>query len=87
MCSVKTNEYTNLLIIYKMLAVLQANGLRRASNKNVLGLSLLANTYSLYEEKPSGRIELLLKALRLAHLYHTSWLYLVFLLQQNSLPQ
>jgi hypothetical protein len=42
-----------------MLAVLQANGLRRASNKNVLGLCLLANTYLLYEEKPGGRIELL----------------------------
>ena len=34
-----------------MLAVLQTNGLRRASNKNVLGLSLLANTHLLYEEK------------------------------------
>jgi hypothetical protein len=42
-----------------MLAVLQTNGLRRASNKNVLGLSLLANTPLLYEEKPGGRIELL----------------------------
>ena len=59
-----------------MLAVLQTNGLRRASNKNVLGLSLLANTPLLCEEKPGGRIELLQKALRLAHLYHTSWLYL-----------
>ena len=55
-----------------MLAVLQTNGLRRASYKNVLGLSLLANTPLLYEEKPGGRIELLQKALRLAHLYHTS---------------
>ena len=64
-----------------MLAVLQTNGLRRASNKNVLGLSLLANTPLLYEEKPGGRIELLQKALRLAHLYHTSWLYLVILLR------
>ena len=42
-----------------MLAVLQTNGLRRASNKNVLGLSLLANTPLLYEEKPGDRIELL----------------------------
>ena len=42
-----------------MLAVLQTNGLRRASNKNVLGLSLLANTHLLYEEKPGDRIELL----------------------------
>ena len=32
-----------------MLAVLQTNGLRRASNKNVLGLSLLANTLLFYE--------------------------------------
>ena len=69
-----------------MLAVLQTNGLRRASNKNVLGLSLLANTYSLYEEKPSGRIELLLKTLRLAHLYHTSWLYLASIKKQETYP-
>ena len=58
-----------------MLAVLQTNGLRRASNKNVLGLSLLANTLLFYEEKPGGRIELLQKACWLAHLYHASWLY------------
>ena len=67
-----------------MLAVLQTNGLRRASYKNVLGLSLLANTPLLYEEKPGGRIELLQKALRLAHLYHTSWFYLAFLLRLYS---
>ena len=69
-----------------MLAVLQTNGLRRASYKNVLGLSLLANTPLLYEEKPGGRIELLQKALRLAHLYHTSWLYLTSIKEQETYP-
>ena len=69
-----------------MLAVLQTNGLRRASNKNVLGLSLLANTPLLYEEKPGGRIELLQKALRLAHLYHTSWLYLALSKSKRHIP-
>ena len=40
-----------------MLAVLQTNGLRRASYKNVLGLSLLANTPLLYYMKKSQAAE------------------------------
>jgi hypothetical protein len=43
-------------------------------------------TISKKRRKPGGRIELLQKALRLAHLYHTSWLYLVLYFSRRHIP-
>ena len=49
-------------------------------------LNMRLTIYISIRRKPGGRIELLLKTLRLAHLYHTSWLYLTSIKEQETYP-